>query len=93
MRLRCIGSAIVVCGVLLPAPPCHAQKLDTHFFYWYDAPGNNVNTAQMPYHPPGITSPYNGAYYSSLSTTWYEWQLDDMRHDGEHRPGASGDFA
>jgi hypothetical protein len=25
-----------------------------------------------------MSSPYNGTYYSSLSTSWYEWQLNDL---------------
>ena len=63
---------------IVAGPP----KLGTHLFYWHDAPSGNVNQSQMPYHPPGMTSPYNGTYYSSLSQAWYEWQLADMKLAG-----------
>ncbi|MFQ3549813.1 MAG: DUF5010 domain-containing protein [Armatimonadota bacterium] len=68
--------------ILLFASVCFAQKLAVHFFYWYDAPHNNVDKSKMPYHPPGLTEPFNGTYYSSLSVKWYEQQLEDMKLAG-----------
>lgn len=76
-------SIAFVAGLCLSALNLLAQPLvGTHFFYWYDAPNNNVNQSQMPFHPPGLSSPYNGSYYSSLSTTWYQQQLQDMATAG-----------
>ncbi len=69
------------------ATGAHAFKVGTHFFYWYDAPYNNVDTSKMPFDPPGITSPYTYApgestYYSSKSNNWYKWQILDMHRAG-----------
>jgi hypothetical protein len=75
--------AVWVClGALLTTDMRAAPLVGTHFFYWYDAPYNNVNQSQMAFHPPGISAPYNGTYYSSLSQGWYEWQLRDMASAG-----------
>ncbi|MFQ3550004.1 MAG: DUF5010 domain-containing protein, partial [Armatimonadota bacterium] len=76
----CLAMVIVLIMVLVSA--ASAQRLATHFFYWYDAPNNNVNQSQMAFHPPGLSTPYNGTYYSSLSIPWYEWQLADMKAAG-----------
>lgn len=78
LGLRLSYLLLVLCLVPALCSPASAAKLGTHFFYWYDAPSNNVDRGKMPYHPPGLTSPYNGTYYSSLSTEWYKWQLRDM---------------
>jgi len=80
MRQALAGTALWV--LIAAVPPAFGQKLATHFFYWYDAPNNNVNGALMPFHPPGLTTPYNGTWYSSLSTAWYQWQLADLKAAG-----------
>jgi hypothetical protein len=73
---------LAVLATLVLSGSASAVKIGTHFFYWYDAPYHNCDINKMPYDPPGITSQYNGTWYSSLSTAWYEWQLDDLKIAG-----------
>lgn len=67
-------------------------QVSTHFFYWYDAPNNNANPAQMPFHPYGLanTGPYVGygsgagysGYYSSQNSAWWERAFADCKRAG-----------
>lgn len=77
-----LGRSAGLLLVLALAPGRQRGKIATHFFYWYDAPNNNVDASKMPFDPPGLSSQYNGTYYSSLSTPWYQWQLADMKTAG-----------
>ncbi len=65
---------------------CRELKWGRFFFYWYDAPYNNADPNQMPYHPYGlIGNPwigYNNGYYSILNQYWWEAEFQDMRRAG-----------
>ncbi len=67
---------------LLPVAGVQGAKFGTHFFYWYDCPNTDCDMSKTPYDPPGTSSKYNGTYYTSLSTDWYEWQLADLETAG-----------
>ncbi|MGB9620022.1 MAG: DUF5010 domain-containing protein, partial [Armatimonadota bacterium] len=61
-------------------------QIGAFLFYWYDAPNNNANASQMPYHPYGLAGDswvgYNNGYYSMLNQCWWEAEFADMRRAG-----------
>lgn len=74
--------ALAAVATLTLAVSAGAGQVGTHYFYWYDCPNVDCDTSRMPYDPPGATSPYNGTYYTSLSTDWHEWQVTDLEAAG-----------
>lgn len=73
---------------LLLAGPAHrtGTQTGTYFFYWYDAPYNNADPNQMPWHPYGLVGNswvgYNNAYYSCRNEYWWEAEFADMNRAG-----------
>ncbi|MCX8053491.1 MAG: DUF5010 domain-containing protein [Armatimonadetes bacterium] len=61
-------------------------QVGAFLFYWYDAPNNNANPNQMPYHPYGLIGDpwvgYNNGYYSMRNQYWWEAEFQDMRLAG-----------
>ncbi len=72
------------------APPLYPNRqIATFFFFWYNCPEGNCDTAQAYAIPPGWTEPYpqdpnarDGLHYSSLNQYWYVQELRDMRLAG-----------
>jgi hypothetical protein len=78
--------------LIATAPRRAGVQTCAHFFYWYDAPGNNADPAQMVFDPHGLSNtgpwpgygrtPAPGGHYSSMNTEWWEAAFADCKRAG-----------